>query len=223
MKHLFSVVISATMMVSAAQAALIDFAGDAAANGTRASASMTPITIGDLTLQLVALNDTFTEFTDADPYLLAGGLGICSTGLNADGFCADADEAVIGAGEGGGVVFLDGLQDVRSFVLLAEDGGVLSGDTLITVSIIRDTVPPMTTTDTLGAFLALAAANDAFFEGVRGIGFGFADTQFTIASLTVTAVPVPAAGLLFAGAALGGAAWRRRMRAGGSPSVRLHG
>lgn len=216
MKTIIAAAAALTLTASQASATVIDFALEADTNGERGLDQGDALSIAGVTMSLYAIEPGIIDEIDASPYLDAGraGLGVCSMGLTATDQCVVPSDDNVTAGEGVGIIFEDGLFDISGLVFRGANHALLGTDAMITIGTVGDASLFDIRTDTIGAFVALAAAGDAFFSDVRAVGFGFAGDQFYLSALDVdpSAVPLPAGALLFLTGA-GGLLARRKLTA----------
>ena len=216
MKKLITTAAAAIALAGAsASATVLDFANYADTFGERGTAQGETLTVGGVDVRLFAVDDTLMEFIDANPYLDAGnaGLGMCSTGLTSAEQCVVPGDDNVTSGEGVAITFEDSNFDVNGLTFRGANHALLGQGAMVTIGTIASDGTRDIRTDSIGAFVALAAAGDAFFSNIRGIGFGFAGDQFYLSQMDVDAVPVPAAGLLFLTGAAGLAFKRSRAKA----------
>ena len=208
-----AIAVSAAMSLTAAHAAVVDFALEADTNGERGLADGDMLTLGGVQMIFAAgveMNGVLSP--DANVYLDAGqaGLGVCSTGLTAAAQCVVPSDDNLADREMAGIGFLNGTFNLSNFVFRGSNHAILGDDAMITLSVAQNGLLD-TRTLSIGALAALSAMNDAFLMNAEGILLGFAGTPFYLSSFEATPTPIPAAGLLF-GTALAGAGFMRRKR-----------
>ncbi|MBB4659143.1 VPLPA-CTERM sorting domain-containing protein [Parvularcula dongshanensis] len=218
MKKLLSTLAGAAIaMTGFASAATIDFAGYAAANGEQGLDEFEVLNIDGFNLVFGAVDGLPLFPHAANPYLNGEvfgkptGLGVCSTGLTVGDQCKHASDSPIDLGEGVGFGFLEGPFDVTSFEFRDTHGNLLSSAATIAIATLSEAGVDLRI-DCVGAFMAMAAMGDAFFLDIDAIGFAKINKPFYISSIDVNAVPVPAAGLLFA-SGIAGLGYARRKKA----------
>ena len=186
----------------AAHAAVINFQQEADVNGERGVTNGSVLTIGGVALTLFAFDDIDLDTLSGDlafAYLDAGlaGLGVCSALDGADQCNPSSDDNVSDT-EAVAITFLDGINSLQRDITDLSFRGAnhqLIND-LDTANIYAATFGANGAQElftTIPALIALAQAQDVFFDKVETVAFAFVDTEFYVSSIDVSDVPLPAA------------------------------
>ena len=192
-------------LTSVSFASTFNFFADA--NGNEHGALEIASTIDGITVTASGSNSSVAGPIYA--YLDDGaGLGVCSTGLTAGDQCVDSSDDNVTNNETLKLVFDTKVRfDELSLLDYIHNTTGFNGDFDIKVD---GALLPIHTALALSASPSVAGLTGKIFEFINnGGGQGY---EFYIADISVTAVPVPAAGILFASALFGAGAFGRRKK-----------